>query len=100
MPPNLINSDLVEIAVEDGGGEGTEQAEEVAEAEPGSKQAVVTLRVGSRADTHITGCPKKSALFHFQRTISKFWKQLLKYERTVFESLGFHLSTRNFPLRP
>ena len=65
MPPNLINSDLVEIAVEDGGGEGTEQAEEVAEAEPGSKQAVVTLRVGSRADTHRYRVSQKKCSFPF-----------------------------------
>ena len=74
MPPNLINTDLVEVAVEDGSGEGAEQAEEVAEAEPSSKQAVVTLRVGSRADTHRYRVSPKSALLHFQRPKSQFWR--------------------------
>ena len=55
-------SDLIEVSVKDRGGEGAEQAGDVAEAEPGSEQVVVTLRVGSRADTNIYGVFQKTAL--------------------------------------
>ena len=42
-------ADLVEVAVEDGGGHGAEEADDVTQAEPGPEHGVVSLGVGRRA---------------------------------------------------
>ena len=47
-----MNTDLIEVPVEDGIGEGAEEAGDVTQAEPGPEQGVISIGVGSRADTH------------------------------------------------
>ena len=88
MPESFKLTHLIEVPVEDGIGEGAEEAGDVAQAEPGPEQGVISIGVGSRADTHTY--ISLSNLFSMHNNIGKHIKISVLYQVPVFRISVLH----------